>query len=147
MQLCMQPRTCVSAGDISLLIYGVLGSTTIRAWGSLNHLAMTLGAGLPQALSPRNMHRVGGTRDYITKHFLDSFQQGRYCRDGETEAWEAAPNLAPLCSYSFQQQLGEVGSPVPISQIGKLKLRKSRSQNFKITENGGEDAAWGCSTY
>lgn len=48
MQLHMQPRTCISAGAISLLVCGVLGSTTVRAWGSLDHLAM------PQALNPRN---------------------------------------------------------------------------------------------
>lgn len=36
-----------------------------------------------------------------------------------------------------------MGSPVPISQIGKLSLKELRSQNLKITKNSSEGVRCG----
>lgn len=63
-------RGPVSAQEAFLYCFGVsLGSTASRGWGSLDHLVMSLGVCLPQALSSRNCAPGGRYKGIYHKAF------------------------------------------------------------------------------
>lgn len=127
----------VSVQEPFLDCFGVsLGSTASRGWGSLDHLAMPPGCMTLKHSVPGSVHRVGGTREDTTRHFLGRFQQGPYSQDKESEAWGAAAISWALLAltHSCSSWLGRFTSTHLTSR--ETEAQRAKVSNFKITRKG-----------